>query len=101
MAKKSMIERELKRQKLVKQYAARRAALKTIATNQDLPMEQRFKAQLKLAGLPRSSSATRLHNRCELTGRPRAYYRKFRLCRVQLRDLANKGLIPGVVKSSW
>ena len=101
MAKKSMIERELKRQKLVKQYASKRLALKTLAANLDLPMEQRFKAQLKLAGLPRNSSATRLHNRCELTGRPRAYYRKFRLCRVQLRDLANKGLIPGVTKSSW
>ena len=64
-------------------------------------MEERFAASLKLAELPRNSSATRIRNRCELTGRPRAYYRKFRLCRIQLRDLANKGLIPGVVKSSW
>ncbi|MCA3441512.1 MAG: 30S ribosomal protein S14 [Rhodobacter sp.] len=101
MAKKSMIERELKRQKLVKQYAARRLALKTVAANLDLPMEQRFKAQLKLAGLPRNSSATRLHNRCELTGRPRSYYRKLKLSRIMLRDLASIGQIPGMVKSSW
>jgi small subunit ribosomal protein S14 len=96
-----MIERELKRQKLVKQYASKRASLKAIATNQDLPMEQRFKAQLKLAGLPRNSSATRLHNRCELTGRPRAYDRKLKLSRIMLRDLASFGQIPGMVKSSW
>ena len=101
MAKKSMIERDLKRQKLVKQYAARRLALKTVAANLDLPMEQRFKAQLKLAGLPRNSSATRLHNRCEMTGRPRSYYRKLKLSRIMLRDLASIGQIPGMVKSSW
>jgi small subunit ribosomal protein S14 len=101
MAKKSMIERELKRQKLVKQFAAKRAALKGIAANPELPMEQRFKAQLKLAELPRNSSATRLHNRCELTGRPRAYYRKLKLSRIMLRDLASFGQIPGMVKSSW
>jgi small subunit ribosomal protein S14 len=101
MAKKSMIERELKRQKLVKQYAARRAALKAAATNQDLPMEQRFKAQMKLASMPRNSSATRLHNRCELTGRPRSFYRKLKLSRIMLRDLASFGQIPGMVKSSW
>ena len=101
MAKKSMIERELKRQKLVKQFASRRAALKVVAANADLPMEQRFKAQLKLAELPRNSSATRLHNRCELTGRPRSYYRKLKLSRIMLRDLASFGQIPGMVKSSW
>ncbi len=101
MAKKSMIERELKRQKLVKQYASRRAALKVTATNQELPMEQRFKAQMKLASLPRNSSATRLHNRCELTGRPRAYYRKLKLSRIMLRELSSFGQIPGMVKSSW
>ncbi|MFC2968877.1 30S ribosomal protein S14 [Acidimangrovimonas pyrenivorans] len=101
MAKKSMVERELKRQRLVKQYAAKRAALKEIANNQDLPMEERFKARLKLAELPRNSSPTRLHNRCQLTGRPHAYYRKLKLSRIMLRDLASFGQIPGMVKSSW
>ena len=101
MAKKSMIERELKRQRLVKQYASKRAALKVIASNQDLPMEERFKARLKLAELPRNSSPTRLHNRCQLTGRPHAYYRKLKLSRIMLRELASFGQIPGMVKSSW
>ena len=101
MAKVSMIEREKKRQRLVNRYAAKRAALKEIANNQDLPMEERFKARLKLAKLPRNSSPTRLHNRCEVTGRPRAYYRKLRMSRIALRDYASKGEIPGMVKSSW
>lgn len=101
MAKKSMVEREVKRAKLVKQYAAKRAALKEITTNADLPMEERFAAQLKLAELPRNSSATRLHNRCQLTGRPHAYYRKLKLSRIMLRELASFGQIPGMVKSSW
>ncbi|MBZ4689955.1 30S ribosomal protein S14 [Cereibacter changlensis] len=101
MAKKSMIEREVKRAKLVKQYASKRLALKEIAKNTELPMEQRFKAQLKLASLPRNSSATRLHNRCQLTGRPHAYYRKLKLSRIMLRELASFGQIPGMVKSSW
>ncbi len=101
MAKKSMVERELKRQKMVKQYASRRAALKTVAKNQELTVEERFKANLKLAALPRNSSATRLHNRCQLTGRPHAYYRKLKLSRIMLRDLASFGQIPGMVKSSW
>ena len=101
MAKKSMVERELKRQRLVKQYAGRRARLKEIANNQDLPMEERFKARLKLAELPRNSSPTRLHNRCQMTGRPHAYYRKLKLSRIMLRDLASFGQIPGMVKSSW
>jgi len=101
MAKKSMVEREKKRQKLVQQYAARRAALKAIAANDSLPMEERFKANLKLAQLPRNSSATRLHNRCELTGRPKAYYRKLKLSCIMLRELGSFGQIPGLVKSSW
>ena len=101
MAKTSMIQREIKREKLVKQFAAKRAALKEIANNSDLPMEERFKARLKLAKLPRNSSATRLHNRCQVTGRPKAYYRKLKMSRIALRDLASKGEIPGMVKSSW
>ena len=101
MAKKSMVEREKKRQKLVAQYAAKRAALKSVATNPEASMEDRFKANLKLAELPRNSSATRLHNRCELTGRPKAFYRKLKLSRIKLRDLSSFGQIPGMVKSSW
>jgi small subunit ribosomal protein S14 len=101
MAKVSMIEREKKRQALVKKYAARRAELKEVARNQDLPMEDRFKARLTLAKLPRNSSPTRLHNRCQVTGRPKAYYRKLRMSRIALRDYASKGQIPGMVKSSW
>ena len=101
MAKKAMIEREKKRQRLVNKFAAKRAALLEIANNQELPMEERFKARLKLAELPRNSSATRLHNRCQLTGRPHAYYRKLKVSRIALRDLGSNGLIPGMVKSSW
>ncbi|PIE08630.1 MAG: 30S ribosomal protein S14 [Rhodobacterales bacterium] len=101
MAKKSMIAREVKRQKLVEQYAARRAALKEIINDQERPMEERFRASLKLAKLPRNSSATRLHNRCQLTGRPHAYYRKLKVSRIALRDLGSQGQIPGLVKSSW
>jgi small subunit ribosomal protein S14 len=101
MAKKSMIERERKRQKLVDQYAARRAALKEIINDQSKSVEERFKASLKLAQLPRNSSATRLHNRCQLTGRPHAYYRKLKMSRIALRDLGSNGQIPGLVKSSW
>ncbi len=101
MAKVSMVQREKKRQALVAKYAERRAELKEIAKNTDLPMEERFKARLKLAKLPRNSSPTRLHNRCEVTGRPKAYYRKLRMSRIALRDLASKGQIPGMVKSSW
>lgn len=101
MAKKSMVNREVKRAKLVKQYATRRATLKAAIADQTKPMEDRFKATLKLAGLPRNSSATRLHNRCQLTGRPHAYYRKLKLSRIMLRDLASFGRIPGMVKSSW
>jgi len=101
MAKKAMIEREKKRQELVDKYAAKRQALKAIARDESKPMEERFKAQLKLAKLPRNSSATRLHNRCQLTGRPRAYYRKLKVSRIMLRELGSQGQIPGLVKSSW
>ena len=101
MAKKSMIAREAKRQKLVEKYAAKRAELKAIAADESKPMEERFKARLKLAELPRNSSAVRLHNRCQVTGRPKAYYRKLKMSRIALRDLASVGQIPGMVKSSW
>ena len=101
MAKKSMIAREAKRQKLVDQYATKRAALKEIASDESRPMEERFKARLKLAKLPRNSAAVRLHNRCQVTGRPKAYYRKLKMSRIALRDLASRGEIPGMVKSSW
>ncbi|MXX87853.1 MAG: 30S ribosomal protein S14 [Boseongicola sp. SB0677_bin_26] len=101
MAKKAMIERERKRQMLVQKHAARRAALKEIANDRDRPMEERFKARLKLAKLPRNSSATRLHNRCQLTGRPHGYYRKLKMSRIALRELGSQGQIPGLVKSSW
>jgi len=101
MAKKSMIAREVKRQKLVEKYAAKRAALKAIANDESKPMEERFKARLALAKLPRNSSPTRLHNRCQLTGRPHAYYRKLKISRIALRELGSNGEIPGLVKSSW
>jgi small subunit ribosomal protein S14 len=101
MAKKSMVNREVKRAKLVKQHASKRAALKAVINDQAKPMEDRFKATMKLAQLPRNSSATRIHNRCQLTGRPHAYYRKLKLSRIMLRDLASFGQIPGMVKSSW
>ncbi len=101
MAKKSMIEREKKREKLVAQYASRRLALKAIINDQSKPVEERFKATLKLAELPRNSSAVRLHNRCQLTGRPHAYYRKLKISRIMLRELGSNGEIPGMVKASW
>jgi len=101
MAKKSQINRNKKREKMVAQYAARRAALKATANNEKLPAEERFAARLKLAELPRNSSATRIRNRCEMTGRPRGFYRKHKLSRIALRELGSKGLIPGLLKSSW
>jgi small subunit ribosomal protein S14 len=101
MAKKSMIERQKKRERMVAKYAAKRAALNETINDQSKPMEERFKATLKLAELPRNSSPTRLKNRCELTGRPRAYYRKLKLSRIMLRELGSFGQIPGLVKSSW
>jgi small subunit ribosomal protein S14 len=101
MAKKSSIEKNARRTKMAKAVAPRRANLKALARDRDAPPEERFEAQLKLARLPRNSSATRIRNRCELSGRPRGYYRKFRLSRIAVRELASSGLIPGVVKSSW
>lgn len=101
MAKKSSIEKNKKRIRMAERYAAKRAALKAMARDTSLPAEERFAARLRLAKLPRNSAPTRIRNRCELTGRPRAYYRKFRLSRVALRELASAGQIPGVVKSSW
>jgi small subunit ribosomal protein S14 len=101
MAKTSSIERNRKRERLAKKFAARRAKLRAAALNEALPLEERFDARLKLAKLPRNSSATRIRNRCELTGRPRAFYRKLKLSRIALRDLASKGQIPGMIKSSW
>lgn len=101
MAKKGMIEQNEHRKKLVEKYAAKRAALKAITKDADAPMEERFRAQLELAELPRNSSKVRVRNRCEVTGRPRAYYRKLKMSRIALRDLGNNGQIPGIVKSSW
>ncbi len=101
MAKTSMVERDLKRRRLHKRYAGKRKELKAIAMDKSRPMDERFQATLKLASLPRNSSKTRIHNRCELTGRPRGYYRKLRISRIALRELGSSGLIPGLVKSSW
>jgi small subunit ribosomal protein S14 len=101
MAKKSAIERNNKRRKLVDRYAARREALKEVANDRSLPMEERFAARLKLAKLPRNSARVRIRNRCEISGRPRGNYRKFKMSRIALRDLASAGQIPGMVKSSW
>ena len=101
MEKMSMKNREKKRQKLVKQYSNRRLELKQIIKNRELPMEERFKAQIKLAKLPPNSSPSRLHNRCKVTGRPKAFYRKLQMSRIALRELASRGEIPGMIKSSW
>ena len=101
MAKKCMIEKNNRRKKMAKKYANRRAKLKAIARDKKLPMEDRFAASLKLAELPRNSSRTRIRNRCELTGRPRGYIGKHGLSCIALRDLGSKGMIPGLVKSSW
>ena len=101
MAKLSSTNKNERRNQLVKKYAGRYAKLKAMAADTSLDEGERLIARLKMAEIPRNGNPTRIRNRCELTGRPRAYYRKFRLCRIQLRDLANKGLIPGVVKSSW
>src|SRR5664280_86207 len=101
MAKKSSIEKNNRRKRMTKNAAPKRAKLKAIIADKKKPMEERFAATLKLAELPRNSSATRIRNRCELSGRPRGYYRKHRLSRIALRDLGSKGLIPGLVKSSW
>jgi small subunit ribosomal protein S14 len=101
MAKTSMIERNKKRQSLAKKYASRRATLKARAGDESLPVEERFQARLKLAELPRNSAPNRIRNRCEVSGRPRGYYRKLRMSRIALRDLSSNGLVPGMVKSSW
>ena len=101
MAKTSSIEKNNRRKKLSKQFAAKRAKLKALSKDQSVSMEERFSAQLKLAALPRNSSPGRVRNRCEFSGRPRGYYRKLKLCRNQLRELASQGRIPGMVKSSW
>ena len=101
MAKLSSINKNERRKKLVKKYAGQYAKLKAQANDTSLDDSERLIARLKMAEIPRNGNPTRVRNRCEVTGRPRAYYRKFRLCRVQLRELANKGLIPGVTKSSW
>ena len=101
MAKKSSVEKNNRRRKMAKTLANRRAKLKAIVQDKKAPIEDRFAATLKLATLPRNSSATRIRNRCEITGRPRGYYRKQKMSRIALRELGNKGLIPGLVKSSW
>ena len=101
MAKKSAVNRNNMVKKLVKQHAAQRDALKAVANDEARPLEERFEARLKLAKLPRNSSKTRIRNRCDLTGRPRAYYRKLKMSRIALRELGSAGQIPGLVKSSW
>ena len=101
MAKKSAIEKNKNRQKLVKKYSAKRTRLKAVASDKSLSQEDRFAARLKLAKLPRNSAENRVRNRCELSGRPRGYYRKFKLSRIALRDLGSEGQIPGLTKSSW
>jgi small subunit ribosomal protein S14 len=101
MAKKGMIEKNNRRAKMTAQQAAKRARLKAIIMNKEANLEDRFAATLKLAQMPRNASATRIKNRCEVTGRPRAYYRKLRMSRIAMRDLGNSGLVPGLTKSSW
>ncbi len=101
MAKKSSIEKDKRRRKMAKSLEGRRARLKAIVMDKTKPMEERFAATLKLAEVPRNSAKSRIHNRCSITGRPKAYYRKMKMSRIALRELGNKGLIPGLVKSSW
>ena len=101
MAKKSAVENNKRKMRLVKQYATRRAKLKAVADNESMSMEERFEARLKLSELPRNSAANRVRNRCEVSGRPRAFTRKMKMSRIALRELGSKGLIPGLVKSSW
>ena len=101
MAKKSSIEKDKRRRKMAKSMAPRRARLKAIIMDKTKPMEERFAATLKLAEVPRNSAKSRIHNRCEISGRPKAYYRKMKMSRIALREYGNKGLIPGLVKSSW
>jgi len=101
MAKKSSIEKNNRRKQLVEQYAKKRSELKAVALDESLPLEDRFDARMKLAKLPRNSAPNRVRNRCEISGRPRAYYRKLRMSRIALRDYGANGMIPGLVKSSW
>lgn len=101
MARKGQIEKNKQRQRLAKNYAAKRAALKAMANDESLSNEERFQARLKLAALPRNSAPTRIRNRCDVSGRPRGYYRKLQMSRIALRELGSRGLIPGLVKSSW
>jgi small subunit ribosomal protein S14 len=101
MAKTSSIEKNNRRRRLTKKFAGKRSRLKAISRDKGRPLEERFEAAIKLAALPRNGSATRIRNRCEVTGRPRAYYRKLKMSRIAMRDLGSKGLIPGLVKSSW
>ena len=101
MAKTSAIQRNLKRIKLSKKYSKKRLELKKIVRNKKLPLDERFKAQLKLSKLPKNTSRTRVRNRCEITGRPHGVYRKLRISRIALREMALKGVIPGMTKSSW
>ena len=101
MAKKSSIEKNNRRRRMTAQFAGKRAELKRVANDESLTLEERFQARLKLAELPRNSSAVRIRNRCEVSGRPRGVYRKLKVSRIALRDLGNNGMIPGLVKSSW
>ena len=101
MAKTSSVEKNNRRRKLTKRFSAKRAALKAIVMDQSKPMDERFRAQLKLSALPRNSAKISIRNRCEITGRPRAVYRKLGMSRIALRELGNSGQIPGLVKSSW
>jgi small subunit ribosomal protein S14 len=101
MAKTSSVEKNNRRRKLTARYAAKRKALKALVMDQKKPIEERFRAQLKLAALPRNSAKVRIRNRCEITGRPRAYYRKLKMSRIALRELGSSGAVPGLVKSSW
>ena len=101
MAKKAMIERDRKRRRMAKKFSSNRTRLKAIADDRSAPPEEQFAARLKLAELPRNSAKNRIRNRCEVTGRPRSFYRKLKMSRIALRDLASQGQIPGMVKSSW
>lgn len=101
MAKQSSMNKDKRMRKLVARYAPKRARLKALANDAAKPLNERMQAAMKLAQLPRNGSKTRIHNRCELTGRSRGYYRKLKICRNQLRELASQGLIPGMLKSSW
>lgn len=101
MAKKSAVENNLRKQRLVRKYVGRRRRLLEVANDESRPMEERFEARIKLAALPRNGAAVRIRNRCQVTGRPRGFYRKMKMSRIAIRELGNQGLIPGLVKSSW